>query len=162
MIALGTDGATAIVSLMVVIAIGWAVFLSIGSAARDATWARRQIRIGSFGVVGLGAVGALALIWVEPVWVGVAGLYIAAIVWVMSRSVRASLRRAEVFGGAAISDERRRELLGGTARWMALAAAAMVLVTIADWSWRGPVAAADAVLALVFGAGAVAARRLTG
>jgi hypothetical protein len=154
MIHLEPAEATAIVSAFVVAALSWFAFLSVGAAANEAGWARRQMRSVAIGSAAVGAVGVVLMLWARPIWVGFAMLYVAGIVWFMARSVRAGLRRVDAIGGADISPGRRRLLLLSTSRWMWLVAAGLVVVTLIDWRWRGVPAVADAVLAAVFATGA--------
>lgn len=156
MIQLDAGGATAAVSVVVVAAVMWFAFVSVGAAANEPAWARRQIRRVVPASAVIAAAGLVGLLWVRPVWVGLAVIYVAAVVGFMARSVQAGLRRADAIGGAGISQMRRRLLLLRTSRWMWIAAAVLVVVTLVDWRWRGAAAVADGVLVAVF---AVAAWR---
>jgi len=147
---LTTEEAAAVTGLFVVGALSWAAFLSVGAAAREATWARRHIDRAAIAIVGLGAVGILTVIWIEPAWVGIGIVYIAGILWMMSRWVGRTLRRADAFGGAVITLAARKLLLLNTSRWMWIGAAALSIVTAFDWIWRGLPAIADGVLTAVF------------
>ncbi len=147
---LTTEEATIVTSLFVVAALGWAAFLSVGAAAREARWASRQLSRAEIGIAGFGAVGVAALVWVEPGWLGIGLGYIAGVLWVMSRWVRKTLRRADALGGAAITPAARKLLLLNTSRWMWVGAAGLSLVTAIDWLWRGLPAVADGVLTAVF------------
>jgi len=149
-IELSDTAATVAISCTVVGALAWFAFLSVGSAAHAGGWARRHMRTIAIGAAVLGATGLVALLWLRPVWLGIALVYIAGIIWVMARSVRATLRRVEAIGGAEITPGRRRLLLLTTAKWMWTVAAGLVVVTVVDWVWRGPLALADAVLGAVF------------
>ena len=154
LVALTNQGATAVVSVFVVAALGWAAILSVGAAAHEASWAKRQMTRAAVATAVLAAIGMIALIWIQPAWVGITLLYISGIVWLMTRSVRASLRRVDAIGGALISPSRRKVLLLTTSRWMWIVAFALTVVALIDWGWRGPLAFADGVLAAVFAAAA--------
>ena len=122
MIGLDQAVATAVLGAVAVAVAIWGVWLSVGSSRQGPAWALSQLgrwrRAAPLLLIG----GGLATLVFEPFWMGIGVVYIAAVAWWLTSSVRRSLLRTlEVFGdlgdgtppSAASASAYSRILLGG-------------------------------------------------
>jgi hypothetical protein len=104
----------------------------------------------------------MAMLFVEPIWMGIGVAYIAVVIIWLSWSVRRSLARvAAVSGGELeLSARRRSEILVSSGRGLLAAAGVVAVLSTFDYSWRGAPALADFVLVAALAVpGVVALRR---
>lgn len=97
---LDTAGALAIVAVVCVVVAAWGLWLSRGSAARGAEWGYTTLGVWRPFPWAIGVVGVVLLVLADPVWVGVAVLYVAVMTWWLTRSVRRKMQVVrDTYGG---------------------------------------------------------------
>jgi hypothetical protein len=151
LIQLGTSESTVVAggAVLLVLAIGAA--FSVGAAKRGPEWARRQLKRGGVVSALLVVMAGAIIVLFRPVWVGLAVLYLALVVWFLSRTVS---KRMELVGvvqvdpGYALAVVRRTRI-----GLMALAASLGVISVLA---WGTVVSAVVGGIALVLGAASAA------
>lgn len=103
---LGTVGATAVIGMVAILVVSWGARLSVGSSRHGPGWAHGELarwRLMPWLVALAGAGAVLAL---EPIWVGVGVMYIAAVTGWLMRSVRRRLELVrDAYGGFDVTHE---------------------------------------------------------
>ncbi|HLU52330.1 MAG TPA: hypothetical protein VK011_01935 [Acidimicrobiia bacterium] len=84
----------AVIAVVVVAVIAWGAWFSAGSARHGPSWALTQLQRWRPMARSLGALGVIITVAVEPIWLGVAVVYVAAVTWWLTRTVR---NRLEAF-----------------------------------------------------------------
>ena len=141
MITLQTGGATAAVGVVALLVAAWGAWLSLESSRRGPGWALAVVerwRPMPWIVV---VVGGVALVAVDPVWVGAGILYVGLVVLVLTSMLRRSLGRVhEAYGGFDPSAASRPAL--GPSAGRALLAGGAVIAGLGVWDvavrgWSG-------------------------
>ena len=126
----------------------WGGLVSVRAATRGPQWALDYLKRSYPITLGLVVIGVAVTLLVSPGWVGISLVYVAGIIAWMSRTVSRSLERVRVAGEFdPLPPDRQAVILLRTARWLLLGGAAIVIVAIVDYSWRGWPAAFDLILA---------------
>jgi hypothetical protein len=150
MFELGQDAALLVLGLAVIVVVAWGASISVRSASRGPRWALDHlaaVRPAIFGGVILGLVLTAV---VSPLWVGLAVLYVALTVLLLSSMLRRSLTRLEEAGGLDdLPIERRKEIVR-RARAMILVSGLVLagVGLLGSASGAGPVAWIPALLGL--------------
>jgi len=126
----------------------WGGLVSVRAATRGPQWALDHLKK-SYPIMMVLVVASIAVtLLVSPGWVGVSLVYVTGIIAWMARSVSRSLARVQVAGTfEPLPADRQAAILLRAARWLLLGGAAIVVVAIFDYAWRGWPAAFDLVLA---------------
>ena len=126
----------------------WGGLVSVRAATRGPQWALDYLRRSYPITLGLVVVGIAITLLVSPGWVGISVVYVAGIIAWMSRMVSRSLERVRVGGTfEPLPPDRQAVILLRTARWLLIGGAAIAIVALIDYSWRGWPAAFDLILA---------------
>lgn len=132
MIDLSTDQAVAVVAAAVALAAVWGAALSIRSIIRGPGWAQTSLRHSVAGGGGVVAAGLISVLFVSPIWVGLAVVYIGAVIAWLSWVVWRSLRRATALGVSdPLPDDRKADVLDRLAR--GLLGGGVVLAVVGIW-----------------------------
>jgi hypothetical protein len=161
---IGSEGATLLVGVAAVLAVGWGALLSVRSAVRGPAWALGHLSQASRVVPIALLVGTVAVFLVRPLWVGFAWLYIGGLVWWLSGLLRRNLVRLEAAGAFAEVPFEARVRIVRRARTMLLIGGGLLLALgLAAFS-QGATAWVTAVLGavLLLTAGAIRAEDRTG
>jgi len=151
LIDLTPSGSVSLTGAAVVSVLALGAGFSVGAAKQGPDWARRTIRKGG-AVAGLvAAVGVGVMAFFRPFWVGVAYLYLALVVWLLSRTVS---RRLELIGPVQV-DPVYAEMVVRRTR-TGLLALAVLLGLIAVLSRGSVVSAVVGGVALVLGGASAA------
>ncbi len=150
MFELSPDAALFVLGLAVVVVVAWGASISVRSASRGPRWALdhlAMVRPAIFGGVFLGLALTAA---VRPLWVGLAVLYVALTVLLLSSMLRRSLTRLEVAGGLEELPLERRQEIVRKARAMILISGLVLagVGLLGSASGAGPVAWIPALLGL--------------
>ena len=141
MIDVGPDAALVIVGIAVTIVVAWGSSISIRSAARGPRWALDHLATVRPAVMGGVAVGLGLTVFVRPLWVGLAVLYVALTVLLLAAMLRRALVKLDEAGGLDdLPIEQRRHIVR-RARTLILIAG----VVLAAIGTGGTVAGAGAV-----------------
>lgn len=134
MISLDTEGAVLVVGIAAASAIGWAVNLSLRSVVRGPSWALSHLRGAGRLLMALLLAGVLVLILVDPVWAGLAVLYVGVMVWFLAGLLRRNLARLErTHGFDEVPPERKAEIVSRSRRFLFIVAAGVAVVGVAVW-----------------------------
>jgi hypothetical protein len=150
MFELGQDAGLLVLGMAVIVVVAWGASISVRSASRGPRWALDHlatVRPAIFGGVILGLVLTAV---VSPLWVGLAVLYVALTVLLLSSMLRRSLTRLEEAGGLDdLPIERRTEIVR-RARAMILVSGLVLagVGLLGSASGAGPVAWIPALLGL--------------
>jgi hypothetical protein len=126
----------------------WGGLVSVRAATRGPQWALDYLRRSYPITLGLVVVGIAVTLLVSPGWVGISLVYVAGIMAWMSRTVSRSLERVRVAGTfEPLPPDRQAVILLRAARWLLIGGAAIAIVAVIDYSWRGWPAAFDLILA---------------
>lgn len=88
---LDTTVSTVVVAVLVVLVSLWGIWFSRGSAQRGPAWALAQLERWRPAPWVAALLGGVALVVVDPVWLGIAVLYVAAVTGWLTRTVRLRL-----------------------------------------------------------------------
>lgn len=95
-----TVGALALVGGVCVVVAVWGMWLSHGSATNGAEWGYAALNSWKPMPWIIAALGLFLLVLAEPIWIGVAVLYVAAMTGILTRSVRRRMEAVRrVYGG---------------------------------------------------------------
>lgn len=93
-VTLDIPASMAVIAVVVVAVIAWGAWFSAGSARHGPSWALTQLQRWRPMARSLGALGVIITVAVEPIWLGVAVVFVAAVTWWLTRTVR---NRLEAF-----------------------------------------------------------------
>jgi pimeloyl-ACP methyl ester carboxylesterase len=128
----------------------WGGLVSVRAATRGPQWALDYLKRSYPILLVLVLAGIAMMVLVSPGWVGVSLIYVTGIIAWMARSVSKSLEKVRSTGTfEPLSPDRQSAILGRVARWLLIGGAAIVLVAVLDYTWRGWPAAFDLALAAV-------------
>jgi len=151
-IELSSEGAVVAVGLVVVAAIGWAANLSVRSALEGPGWALAHLRVSTRYFMLVLIAGAVLLVVVSPVWVGLAVTYVAFMVWFLAGLLRRSLTRTEdAQGFDELPMERRLEIVSKSRRLIVVTAVGIVLIGLASLPASQAAGAVGVALGVVLG-----------
>ncbi len=126
----------------------WGGLISVRAATRGPQWALDHLKKWNPILLALVVVSVAVMFLVSPGWVGVSLVYVTGIIAWMARSVSRSLARVRAAGAfEPIPADRQAAILLRAARWLLIGGAAIVVVAIVDYTWRGWPAAFDLILA---------------
>ncbi|NIA26283.1 MAG: hypothetical protein GWP04_12060 [Gammaproteobacteria bacterium] len=147
MITLSVDVAVAVVATVGVLGGLWGGMVSTRSALNGPEWAMEHLRKTMPIAVALSVLSIVVLILVRPTWVGIGVLYTTGMVAFMSRGVSRSLQTvADGVGLAPITQDGRQRILLRSARMLIFVGAALAVIALLDYRWRGAPARFDWVL----------------
>lgn len=162
LVAVGQEGAVLLVGAAAVAALGWGAILSVRSAVRGPEWALEHVRTVRRLLPIVIAAGVGVVFVVSPVWAGLAVLYVTALVWWLSGSLRRNLERIDAEGGFAPIPAESRTRIVRRARGLLVVAGILLLAIAAAGVGSGMTAVVTAVLGLVLvGAAGVLGREST-
>ena len=128
----------------------WGGMVSVRAATKGPQWALDHLKRWNPILLGLVVVSIAVMILVSPGWVGVSLIYVSGIIAWMSRSVSKSLEKVRGTGTfEPLPVERQAAILARASRWLLIGGAAIALVAIFDFTWRGWPAVFDLALAAV-------------
>lgn len=149
---------SAIVGAVAVLVVGWGVWLSIGSSRRGPGWAHSLLVAWRLLPWALGMVGIVALVVVQPLWMGVAIIYIAMVSGYLMRAVRRNLDAVrETYGEFDEIDE--SPISGRVGRYLLAGAAVLAALSLWDISVRGWNGVFGFALAVFLGGAGLVLRR---
>lgn len=128
----------------------WGGLVSVRAATRGPQWALDYLKK-SYPIMLVLVVASIAVtLLVSPGWVGVSLVYVTGIVAWMSRSVSKSLQKVKGAGTfEPLPADRQAAILSRASRWLLVGGAALVVVAIFDFTWRGWPAVFDLALAAI-------------
>lgn len=154
---LGTGAATAVIGAVAVLVAGWGAWYSSASSRQGPTWARQHLERLRLAPWLLGLTGIGVVLAVEPLWVGLAVVYMAVVAGVLMWQVRRRLVAVELAYGPYDDDlpSQPRQvatyLLGG--------GIVLAVVGVADLAVRGWSGVFALVLAAILAGAGLAVRR---
>lgn len=126
MIEIGSEAALVIVGIAVTIVTAWGASISIRSASRGPRWALAHLaEVRPFIVAGV-VVGLVVTAVFRPLWAGLATLYVALTVLLLSAMLRRALVRLDEAGGLDELPVARRRQIVQRARTMILVAGVVI------------------------------------
>lgn len=146
---LGAGAATAVVGVVAVLVVGWGAWFSGVAARRGPGWARDHLSSGRYAPWLLGLAGAGLLLAVDPVWVGLGVLYIAAVAGFLMRQVRRRLETVEQAYGPFDEDLPARADPRGISPYLVGGGVILAILGVADLAVRGWAGGFALVLAAV-------------
>lgn len=131
MIELGSEAALIVVGIAVTVVTAWGSSISVRSAARGPRWALGHLaRVRPLVLGGVGT-GLILTILARPVWAGLAVLYVALTVLLLSTMLKRALLRLEESGGLEeLPIERRREIVSRARRLIMVAGVLLAVIGI--------------------------------
>jgi hypothetical protein len=150
MIDLGVEGALVVVGGAVMAVIAWGASLSIRSASRGPRWALAHLVTTRPAVFGGIVIGLALTVLVRPLWAGLAVLYAALTVLLLSAMLRRTLIRLDEAGGLeALPLERRRHIVRRARTLILVAGVVLGVIGVGGaLAGGGPVAWVPAALGL--------------
>ena len=150
MIDFGAEGALAVVGAAVVVVVAWGASVSIRSAARGPRWALAHLATIRPAVFGGVLMGLALTVLARPLWAGLAVLYVALTVLLLSAMLRRTLLRLDEAGGLeALSLERRRQIVQRARKLILIAGVVLGAIGLGgSVAGAGPVAWVPAALGL--------------
>jgi pimeloyl-ACP methyl ester carboxylesterase len=128
----------------------WGGMVSVRAATRGPQWALDYLKRSYPILLGLVVASIAVMVLVSPGWVGVSLIYVTGIIAWMARSVSKSLQKVKGTGTfERLPADRQAAVLSRASRWLLIGGAALVLVAIMDFAWRGWPAAFDLALAAI-------------
>ncbi len=128
----------------------WGGLVSVRAATRGPQWALDHLQRSYPILLALVGGGVAVMVLVEPGWIGVSLLYVAGLMAWMARSVSRSLERVRATGSfEPLPPDRQSAILTRASRWLLIGGAAIGVVAVLDFMWRGWPAVFDLALAAV-------------
>lgn len=126
MIEIGSEAALVVVGIAVTIVTAWGASISIRSASRGPRWALEHLAAVRAWIFAGVATGVVITAAVSPLWAGLATLYVALTVLLLSAMLRRALVRLDDAGGLDGLPIARRRQIVQRARTMILVAGVVV------------------------------------
>jgi pimeloyl-ACP methyl ester carboxylesterase len=128
----------------------WGGLVSVRAATRGPQWALDHLKK-SYPILLVLVMASIAVtVLVAPGWVGVSLIYVSGIIAWMSRSVSKSLEKVRATGTfEPLPADRQAAILARASRWLLIGGAAIALIAVFDFTWRGWPAVFDLALAAV-------------
>jgi hypothetical protein len=128
----------------------WGGLVSVRAATKGPQWALDYLKK-SYPFLLASVIASIAvMVLVSPGWVGVSLIYVSGIIAWMAHSVSKSLERVRGTGAfEPLPPDRQAAILFRASRWLLIGGAAIALVAIFDFTWRGWPAVFDLALAAV-------------
>lgn len=141
MIVLDGAAATGVVGVVAVGVAAWGGWLSLGSSARGPGWALSALSRWRPMPWSVAVAGAVLVVVVEPVWVGLGVVYVGLVVGALTFLVRRSLRRVRDVYGDFGDSSHVTPLVGRRSGWLLIAGGG-VIAAIGVWDltvrgWAG-------------------------
>jgi len=126
----------------------WGGLVSVRAATRGPQWALDHLKKAFPIMLALVVASVAVMVLVSPSWVGLSLVYVTGIIAWMARSVSRSLEKVRVEGAFdPLPPDRQSAILIRSSRWLLIGGAAIVLVAVFDYAWRGWPAVFDLALA---------------